>query len=329
MFEGRTEKSGESVMGWPKAVPADFSWKGLTVRCAAANCPVRFNMQPAWLAKYRGVQFQQRWYHSAECLEGALVQALLPLLVPSRNPAVRAHRLPIGLLLVKRGAITPEELREAVRLQNEAGAGKLGYWLRQLTNLTEDQICMALSQQWGCPVFPLERHVISTSVGQSVPFPILAAAKAVPAFASLGGRQWHVAFSDHVDHTLLYAIEEVLDCRTLPCVSRESAVKESLELLRKNSAGKETCFDTLRDPDEMASTICNYAAQMEIRKLKLVRAAGYVWAALHRQDGRRDLLFRLGAETVIPLPDGTGTPKAKVRPVDIRRDAVCGPSRVL
>jgi len=302
----------------------DSSWWRWAVRCGAADCSFRLKVQPAWLAKYRGIQFQQRWYHDANCLEGALLSQLQQLLLPTYTKPPRAHRLPIGLLLVKRGAITPKELQEGLRLQREAGTGKLGYWLRRFTLLTEDQICGALSQQWGCPVFPLERHRVSPLGGKGVPFPLLAAAKAVPVFASLGGRQWYVAFSDHVDHTLLYAIEEILGARTLACVAKESAVEESLEGLSKQSAGNEICFDTVRSPAEMASTICSYAAQLDMRALRLVRAAGFLWAALFRHSTRRDLLFRLPPES----SDRSLAPfmfsKECFRFADIRRDGVPG-----
>jgi len=300
----------------PRGILSELSWKNLTIRCGAPDCSMRVKVQPAWLTRYRGIQFQQNWYHEVDCLQEALLGRLYELLIPTRVPVSRAHRLPLGLLLVKRGAITPEELREGLRLQKETGTGKLGYWLRQISTLTEDQICGALSQQWACPVFPLERHVAPPIWEQGVPFPLLAAAKAVPAFTTMNGQQWHVAFSDHVDHSLLYAMEEMLDCRTIACVSRESAIKECLEWLRRKSETTGIVFDTVRDPAEMAATICSYAAQLDIRTLKVVRAAGYLWVAFFRNGVRRDLLFRLRTSS------GAETTKAVAAPADIRRDGV-------
>jgi len=309
----------------PLQKPRRFSWNRLTVRCGSSACPLRVKVQPAFLARYRGVHFQGRWYHESACLTEALADAVRQLLPSSLPTRIRTHRLPIGLLLVKRGAITPEELREGLRLQRQAGTGNLGYWLRQVTRLEEDQICAALGQQWGCPVFPLDVQSIPMLPEDAPPFPLLAAAKAVPAFRSPDGRQRHIAFSERIDHTLLYALEEVLGCRTFPCVARQSAVCEALEQFHRFSPGDEICFDTMRDPREIAATVCSYATQMDIREIKAVPAGGYLWVALFRKQIRRDLLFRAPGSASARL--GAPPPaqiKAFPEPDDVRRDGVLG-----
>jgi hypothetical protein len=316
-------KNIASELPWKDVAP--FSWKHFMIRCGSPECSLRMKMQPAMFARFRGIHFQTRWYHETPCLTGALVEAvkqMLPNAVPGRQ---RPHRLPLGLLLVKRGAITPQELREGLRLQRQAGTGKLGYWLRQFTALEEDQICAALSQQWGCPVFPLNEHTVPPLTTDAPPYPLLAAAKAVPVFTTPDGRQRHIAFSERVDHTLLYALEEILGCHTFPCVARESAVGEALEQFRRRSAGNEICFDTVRDPAEIAATICSYAAQMDIREVKVVPAGGCLWVAFFRKSVRRDLLFRVPSAD----PARTGEPllpqiKALPNIDDMRRDGVAG-----
>jgi hypothetical protein len=272
-----------------------FRWKDLVVRCGSPNCGLRLKVQPALLARFRGIQFERRWYHEPACLKDDLLARLRSLLsVGTASP--RQHRIPIGLLLVKRGVITPEDLRAALRLQRQAGVGNIGYWLQQVTNLDEEHLCAALSQQWGCPVFPLEGHTAPLLARNAPPYLLLESARAVPAFATLNGHEWHIAFSERIDHTLLYAWEQILQCKTYPCVARGSAVNEALELSQKRITRKEICFDSVRDPLEMASTICSYASQMDARQIKVERAVGHIWAALFQSNARRDLLFRLTPE---------------------------------
>ena len=203
----------------------EFRWKDLLVRCGSQNCSLHVKVQPAVLARFRGIHFQHRWYHETACLQDDLIARLRSLLRVEGN-AVRAHRVPIGLLLVKRGVITPEQLREALRLQRLAGSGKLGYWLQQITNLDEEQVCAALGQQWGCPVFPLDRQAAPFIRGNAPPYSLLASARAVPAFTTLDAREWHIAFSERIDHTLLYAWEEILECKTFACVARDNRVRD-------------------------------------------------------------------------------------------------------
>lgn len=301
--------------------PGERIWKNLLVRCGSPNCAQRIRIRPAVLTRFRGIEFQNRWYHETACLEDELIVRVRNLLAVNRTGA-RAHRVPIGLLLVQRGAITAAELRDSLRLQRQAGGGKLGYWLQQITAVDEEQICAALGQQWGCPVFPLDGRAASAMPANVPPYALLAAAKAVPAFATLDGRQWHIAFSERIDHTLLYAWEAILECKTFACVARESAVNEALDELQR-AAENEVCFDSMRDAQEMAATIGSYAAQWDARQIKVERAAGFIWAAFFQRGARRDLLFRVSRERVAarehiaPAPD-----KALVIPADIRRDGV-------
>ena len=288
----------------------------LMIRCAAVECSRHNLPRPGFIARYSGVRFQNRWYHRIACLTSDLTLELEHLLLGYTLDRGKPHRLPIGLLLVNRGVISSENLREALRLQRAAGHGKLGHWLRQIVALEEGKLTAALGNQWGCPVFPLEQHAFTALAADGPPLPILMAARAVPAHTTFEGRQMHIAFSDHVDHTLLYGIEEVLGCRTHACVSQESAVSRVLEELNGRCSGNEICFDTVRDPHEMATTICNYARQLDGRELKVVRAGSFIWAALFTDGIRRDLLFRLPAAAVDARNEGT-TLRNKVFPSEV------------
>ncbi len=276
--------------GWRRITALD--WNHLTIRCCAPDCRRHGKAQFALLARSRGIYYNNGWYHETICLKSALLRHLQSLLLSFSQDRGKPYRLPLGLLLVNRGAITPQELRAALQLQQRAGYGKLGYWVRQIVDLNESRLTAALGQQWGCPVFPLNQHTAAAHVPGCPPFSLLAAAKAVPAYSAFDGRLLHIAFSDHVDHTLLYALEEILGCRTVACVSTESSVNLALEMLRRHGSGDDICFDSVHDPFEIADTICNYAAHLRAKRLKVVRAGGYIWAALFRKELRRDLLFR-------------------------------------
>jgi hypothetical protein len=291
------DEQAEDFMGWREwrliQEAGERLWKRWTVRCGALNCMHGGAAKLSLLAKYSGVYHDNRWYHHSSCLKTALTARLSQILQSYESGRERAHRLPFGLLMVNRGAISSEQLKEALRLQREAGYGKLSYWLEQIAPLDEAEVTAALGQQWGCPVFrPTGRSVFVAPDGK-VPFPILAAAKAVPVHSTLAGKQIHIAFSERIDHTLLYAVEDMLGCRTIACVSPDSLVRDALETLRRHDTGTEICFDTVRDAGEMAATVCSYAVQMEATQIKTVRAGAYIWVAFFRKHARRDLLFRV------------------------------------
>ncbi len=286
------------------------------ISCAATQCSRHQTPKLRFLTRYSGVYFQNRWYHKIACLQTDLAQQVEHLLLGYAFDRGRPHRLPLGLLLINRGVITSDNLREALNLQRAAGHGKLGHWLRQIVKLEEDQLAAALGHQWGCPVFPLDRHASPKVAVEAPPLPLLLSSRAVPAHTTMEGRQMHIAFSERVDHTLLYGIEEILGCQTHACVSTESAVNRVLEELSRRATGNEICFDTVRDPQEIAAAICSYARQLEGSQIKVVRAGSFLWAAIFSPGARRDVLFR-----VLSGPKETRKEGAGVRIKEFLADA--------
>ena len=315
-------RPAKAFAGW--AARREKLWDRLSTRCAGPACPHRGKLWPAWLRTSSGVDFDGRWYCEVGCLKPILVLQLQQLLSRFLYERPRIHRLPIGLLLVNRTAITHDQLREALRLQREAGRGKLGDWLRQLDAVNESQITAALAQQWGCPVFPLEQLSSSLLSSELLPLPLLESAGAVPAYASPDGRLLHLAFGERIDHTALYAIEQMLSCRTVACAANESTISAVLAQFRQHSDSAETCFETVRDPREMSLIIASYAAELRAVQIALVRTATYIWVRFHRKDAKRDLLFHIAPENRSPAIDSPAAKSTNVQPIsaDIRKEGV-------
>ena len=298
-------------------------WQRLTHRCASADCPHNGKLWSAWLHSASVVEFEGRWYCGFSCLNSSVSFRVHTLLASFRHEKPRAFRLPLGLLLINRGALTQEQLRSALHQQRELGRGRIGAWLLRLGMVNEEQLTQALGQQWACPVFPLELQTAKASWGELLPVPLLESAFAVPVHASPDGRLVHLAFADRVDHTLLYAVEQMLGCRTVACVAPATAIAHLLEQLRRTSAHEETSFDTLRDPRDVTSTIRNYAEELQATRISLARAAAYLWVRFHRDRSIRDLLFRVLPEPVSASSDGpTGVAKAFSVSADKGRDGV-------
>jgi hypothetical protein len=285
-------RPGVPWTAWPK-----LWWTRFTARCAGSACPKQGKLWPYWLHHCAGLEFDGRWYCSRACFEPLVLGRIHALLSSFQSEKPRAYRLPLGLLLVNRGAISVAQLREALRCQREAGHGRVGDWLRQTAALTAQQLTAALGQQWGCPVFPLDTQEPSAAWTDLIPLPLLESANSVPAHASPDARVLHLAFGERVDHTLLYAVEQMLFCRTFPCVASASAVQHQLERFRKLTAGNSTAFDTVRESSEMAWTVCNYAVELHPQRIALARAGAYIWARFFGDQSSRDLLFRILPES--------------------------------
>jgi hypothetical protein len=305
-------------------LPRERWWERFALSCSAVQCPYRGKLWPTWFRKWGGVVFEGRWYCAAECLKPLLEFRMAHLLSNFVAPKVRSHRLPLGLLLVNRGTISPEQLREALRLQRAAGGGRLGDLFRQMGSVDEQQLIAALAQQWGCPVFPLEHQTPHPSWVGLVPLSLLESARTVPVHASPNARLLHLCFGDRLDHPLLYAIEHMLGCRTVACVASEAKIAGFLGQLRRQAQRVETCFDTVRDPREMTSVICNYATELRAVRVAVVRTSAHIWVRFYPKKVARDLLFRISPETPATSAQErlSAGPKAFAPPADSRKDGV-------
>jgi hypothetical protein len=213
------------------------------------------------------------------------------------------HRVPLGLLLLSKGVIDDHTLRAALNAQQESGQGRLGDWLRRLGAATEDQITKALSVQWSCPVFPLEKHPRFLECAGLVPLPILEAARMALAHYQPKSGSLYVAFADGIDHSALRALEQMFDCRTEACIARESALRQALQQIRNFSRPPEIVIDRLGDPVEIAHEVCRYAEDSKTNEVRVVSCDDYIWARLGGTDKPTSLLFRI---TGRPVSSGHG-----------------------
>jgi hypothetical protein len=272
-------------------------WARLAERCSASECPYRGKLWPAWLRKPGGVLFEGRWYCEPECLKPALESRLLHLLSNLVVQKTRTHRVPLGLLLVGHGSISPEQLREALHLQRDIGGGRLGDLFRQMGAVSEQQLAAALGQQWGCPVFPIEQQALQPAWTRLVPLPLLESAHTAVVHASPDGHVLHLCFGERLDHPLLFAVEHMLGCRAVACVAPETKVADFLALWRRHAEKTDASFDTVRDPREMAWVICNYATELEAPRVAVVRTSAHIWVRFYNKKVARDLLFRISPES--------------------------------
>jgi hypothetical protein len=298
-------------------------WHRLAPTCASPHCAHRGKLWPTRLSKSSGIYLDARWFCEPACLQSLLEYRVANLLSTFRAPKIKSHRLPLGLLLVEQAAITNSQLRDALRLQRESPSSRIGDFFLRTGAITEHQLTSALAQQWGCPVFPLDRQHAHLSWTFALPLAILESARAVPAHGSADTRTLHLAFADRLDHTLLYAIEQLLDCRTVACMAPQSAVSQILAQLRA-AERPEISFDTVRDPRDITSIICSYAHELRAARIAVARVTAHIWVRFYRRDANRDLLFRILPDPCSSLnqPARVVCTNASSFPADNRKDGV-------
>lgn len=194
--------------------PGEQPPSALFSRCANPGC--RTGWMRLWRSR-RSPGFAGGWACSPQCM-GELVAAALRRETDSSGalPQVYPHRMPMGLMLVEQGRLSAEQLRAALDGQQRTRAAtgeqiRLGAWLAQSGVLSEPVLAHALSAQWSCPVFRLDRcH--PAEVAAALPRFLSEALGALPVRLA-ANRLLYVAFSGSVDRSLCYAIERIAGVR--------------------------------------------------------------------------------------------------------------------
>jgi hypothetical protein len=196
------------------------------------------------------------------------------------------------LLLLSRAQLSAEQLSTALAAQREAGHGKLGEWLQDLGFVSEAQVTAALARQWACPVL---RTTPNTSRVPALPLLLLESFGMVPVDFVEAKATLHIAFSDRIDYTVLYAIEQMLGCHTEPCLISPAMLRRAL--VAQARSREAIVFEHLVDAFELARIVRNYATQARASEIRLALCGGYIWTRLESPPQTAlDLVLRTPAD---------------------------------
>ncbi len=261
--------------------------------CANAFCPRPPTLWQRWWARHEGLWLQKRWYCSPECFQEGLLRRLNQSAVLTSRPAAPPNRTPLGLVLLSQHAITALQLRAALESQRTAGGGRLGEWLIRMGAISEAQVTAALAVQQGCPVFAA-REPQSLPAAMHWPAPLTQNYLAVPVFYNPTQSDLYVGFLEGVQHGFLYALEQMLQCRTQPCILPPAAFRKNAERQACPEESETIVIQQRQSAIEMTRTIANYAAQVHAERCGITCCDDHLWIRLVCQnDFHVDFLFRL------------------------------------
>jgi len=216
------------------------------------------------------------------------------------------HRMPMGLMLVEQGGITPAQLREALEGQQRAAEQtgetvRLGEWLVRSGVLGEPALMRALSAQWNCPVFPLASYR-PEEVAAAMPGFLSEAFGALPVRAA-GGRVLYVAFSGRIDRSLSYALERIGGLRVTAGIAPDSEFERAQARFLETPAPRSRFLEAASSW-VLARTITRLIESEKPLDARLARIHDYYWLRLFRRaapgsglppsEAIEDLLFTVG-----------------------------------
>lgn len=294
-----------SRMAFLRADSLETAWHSLRTKlappCASRHCQRSSYFFRRLRHPSQGVWLQGSWYCHPKCLERALSEALPWARIVRTRTVPVAHRMPLGLMLLSCEQLTGEQLRAALHAQRSAGQGRIGEWLLALGYATEQQITTALARQWSCPVLRSDSIPWRTDHLPEIPRFLLETFHMVPVDFIPATSTLHVAFGDNIDYRVLYALEQMLECRTVPCLVRPTVLRRSLLALTERRPEKEIVFDRVADAAELARIVGSYAATTTASEVRMAPCAHYIWVRLQRTSQNVvNLLFHTASEARIP-----------------------------
>jgi Type II secretion system (T2SS), protein E, N-terminal domain len=263
-------------------------WQARFPRCSRGDCARKAKVFGPWFRP--GLWLHESWYCSPPCFEAALHERLVNARIPHRIPPVIQHRIPLGLLMLSRGYLSGAQLRAALAAQSARGEGRLGYWIQQLGFASEAQITAALGLQWACPVLPAFEG--DSRCSGMLPIHLQKTFCMLPVQFVEPTRVLHVAFSETIEYTALYAIEQLLLCRTEPCVLGHRIMQRALDRISQEQRPVEILFAGWRETAEVERITCSYALQLAGRKVRVAAWGEHVWVHLGSGQDATDLLFQ-------------------------------------
>lgn len=141
------------------------------------------------------------------------------------------HKL-IGELLVEKGLINGEQLSHALAVQKQKG-GLIGSILVALGYVTETDIALALTSQYGFPYLPLDSYEIDAEVVKLIPENVARQYQVIP--IDKFGNNLSVAMSNPLNDEAIEDIQLLIGGNVQIFVSTSSDINKALDKYHKKA----------------------------------------------------------------------------------------------
>ena len=271
---------------------------GLFAHCANPDC------RSGWIHLFRNrstPQIEAGWTCSPQCTQ-ALVDSIVRKEFESGRSARpgHRHRIPLGLLMLENGWITPEQLRKALDAQKQAKSGRIGEWLVKQRATDESVVTRALALQWSCAMMSVEPGAPRALVSV-MPRLFLDAFGVLPLRVT-AGNVLYLGFEQDLDPVLALAVEEMTGLRV------ESVIVPSSEFRSAQAITLRESFPHLQLGEALTPSVAAHMLARAIERTqpvatRMVRVHDSIWLRMHlvlgsgirRMEDIRDVVCSVGS----------------------------------
>jgi len=268
-------------------------WHDWLPPCSNPACKQK-PLARAMAKRNTGISVADKWICGPDCFE-EIAREKLSAIMSSRHAQEQPPklRMPLGLVMVSRGDLTPEQLRLVLDEQQKRGSN-VGDIAQRLGFATQEQVTAAVAAQWSCGVFPLRDRPLTPSV--HVPRRLLEVYGMLPVHYVETGRRLMVGFVTRVQYHILHTIEHITSCVATPCFITAGEYDQYLHSATFGERENEIVFDRVNGTVEMAKLARNYVNQIAAHQARFGICRDYLWMRIWGSRNEMDLLFHLQPE---------------------------------
>jgi hypothetical protein len=234
------------------------------------------------------------WYCSSDCFRKAAEKRFSELLSAGVIKADHVTRMPIGLLLIRRGLVSNTLLQQAAVEHKETGAD-VGDLLVRYGSLSEKQLTSVRAAQWGCPIFSVPKGPVMSEI--KIPQALVESHSMIPLHYVAATNRLLMGFVQGIEYGPLYAIEQMTGCKTQPCFVTPEDFRIQMEQRAQVSSDypvlTELVFKDVERPAELARILADYGLHFKANEVKIDICREHLWARLKSGPRAIDLLFRI------------------------------------
>jgi hypothetical protein len=288
-----TEVAGDSREGQRSRTLTFARGAGLFSTCANPHC------SSGWLHLWRSRSapiFEGGWSCGSACTAARVQLAVRREMEGRRDSVGHRHRVPLGLVMLEQGWITPEQLRHALEAQRATGAGKIGFWLTQQPGISEQLVTRALSLQWNCPVLQMDSYD-PEAMAPVLPRLFVEAFGALP-LRLASGRILYMGFEDRLDPVVTLATERMMGLRVEAGLVQSSLFQTAQERMLRTEFPSMQLMETASE-SPIVRVLARAIERTKPVESRLVRIHDCLWLRLWTQPQTGALPSTGGVEDVI------------------------------
>ena len=125
----------------------------------------------------------------------------------------------------------------------------------------------------------------------SIPFNLLKKFDMAPVHFSNDRRMLHMAFAEKIEYRALFAIEQMMDCKTEACLTTRAEIDAALLRMEEEQISRDKFFEGTSDPDETTRIICSYISSLNANEIRIAPCGELLWARITSDQLCENLLF--------------------------------------